>query len=76
MWLCLKQGLVPADIRLMETAQLKAEEAALTGESVGVEKHAMAINEEHFLLQTGKTWFTREQRSPMAVEPVLLLQPG
>lgn len=47
-------SLVPADIRLMETAQLKAEEAALTGESVGVEKHAMAINEEQLPLADRK----------------------
>ena len=42
---------VPADMRLTESAQLKVEEAALTGESVPVEKHTSHLHDEH--LPTG-----------------------
>ncbi len=36
-------NVVPADLRLTETAQLKVNEAALTGESLTVEKHTDAL---------------------------------
>lgn len=39
--------IVPADMRLIEAANFKVEEAALTGESVPVEKNTKALHDEH-----------------------------
>jgi P-type Ca2+ transporter type 2C len=43
-------GVIPADMRLTESAQLRVEEAALTGESLGVEKHTALLHDEHLPL--------------------------
>jgi len=43
-------NIVPADLRLTEAVNLKIDEAALTGESVGVEKHTDLLREEELSL--------------------------
>ncbi|HEY3309935.1 MAG TPA: cation-translocating P-type ATPase [Desulfuromonadaceae bacterium] len=43
-------SVVPADVRIIEAAMLKIEEAALTGESLPVEKYVNVINEENLPL--------------------------
>lgn len=43
-------GIVPADLRLIESAHLKVEEAALTGESIPAEKHINALHDEHLTI--------------------------
>jgi Ca2+-transporting ATPase len=43
-------NIIPADMRIIEAARLNAEEAALTGESIPVEKHTAAIQNEKLSL--------------------------
>jgi Ca2+-transporting ATPase len=47
-------NIIPADMRVVEAAQLRAEEAALTGESVPVEKHAGPLRKSHSPWATGR----------------------
>ncbi len=42
--------IVPADMRLIEAAHLRADESSLTGESVPVDKTAQALEDEHLSL--------------------------
>lgn len=42
--------IVPADMRLFEVVNMKVDEAALTGESVPVEKHIAPLHDEHLPL--------------------------
>lgn len=51
----LEQGnLIPADVRLLETVNLRVQEAALTGESEPIEKHAGALLVDSPALIPGK----------------------
>ena len=43
-------GIIPADMRLIEAARLKVEEATLTGESLPTEKHVEPLSDEHLPL--------------------------
>ena len=51
--------IVPADMRMIEAAHLKVEEAALTGESVPVEKHTQNCTMSICPSATERTWPTK-----------------
>jgi Ca2+-transporting ATPase len=53
---------VPADARLLEAINLQVEEAALTGESVPVEKHVSPLENGDLPSATAGTWSTRARR--------------
>lgn len=55
----LEAGMItPADLRLLESAELQVDEAALTGESVAVEKHSNTLEEAEKLLPGDKSNMT------------------
>lgn len=49
---------VPADLRLIEANRIKADESALTGESVPVDKDVAALTEDHPLAERNNMLFT------------------
>lgn len=48
---------IPADMRIIESHSLKVEEAAITGESLSVEKTSKEILEESIAIADRKIWF-------------------
>ena len=58
---------IPADLRLVESVNLRIQEAALTGESEPVEKHTEPLPDaDDGSWATGATWPTWARWSPMA----------
>lgn len=68
--------MVPADLRLTQSANLKIAEASLTGESIASEKNATAVLLPDCPLGDRKTWLTLLQSSLMVEEAELSLKLG
>lgn len=61
---------IPADLRIIESINLKIEEAALTGESNAVDKITDAIEKKIYQLEIEPIWLLKELLLPMGAEVV------
>lgn len=70
-------NVVPADVRILTSANLRIQEAALTGESEAVEKNTEPLSHADVPWATAATWATWARKSPMgAVLAVLVVAHG
>ena len=70
-------NVVPADGRLLQSSNLRVQEAALTGESEAVEKDAgLRLRHRRARSATGATWSTRARSSPTATARRLVTATG
>jgi Ca2+-transporting ATPase len=61
-------GIIAADLRLLETADLRLDESALTGESEAVGKTTEALTDAELPVASAATWRSRAPWLPAAVE--------